>query len=153
MTTRSIPIDSVPIDKGDRLHDDHCRLKAQLQWLHEQLTAASLTPAESDRELLKLEAELEQHFTREEQGGLFEQIVETMPELSECVRVILVQHQEFRGTFRALRRTCRWACAESGTRDGWLAEFAEFHRRFDAHECVEHELLHEALNRDVGAGD
>ena len=148
-----MPTSSVHIAPADRIHDEHCHLKTQLQWLHEQLAAASLTPAQLDRELLQMEAELEQHFAREEQGGLFEQISETMPELTECVRAIFQQHHEFRGIFRALRKTRRWACGESGTRTGWLAEFAEFHRRFDAHERAEHELLHEALHRDVGACD
>lgn len=144
---------TIRIDTSGQIQGDHCRLKAKLQQLHEQLLAASLGPNQLERELLVLEGELLEHFAVEEEGGLFEQIVEAAPELAECVQVILRQHQVFRDNFRALCRTFRWACGASGTRDGWLAGFFEFHRQFDEHERAEHDLLHEALHRDIGTGD
>ena len=135
------------------IQGDHRRLKEQLEWLHENLSAAALTTTQADRELTRLEAELEEHYFLEESGGFFADILEHSPELSERVRKLLRQHQEFRAMFQCLRRTCRWACWESGSREGWLAEFANFHRRFDEHECAEHELLYVALERDLGVGD
>ena len=137
----------------ESIQGDHRHLKARLTWLHDQLASAGLTSGQTDRELAEMEAELEEHFTQEEGGGFFVAIIEAAPEASEKVQELLRQHRQFRTTFRALRKTCRWACGESGTRAGWMAAFAEFHRAFDDHECTEHELLYEALQRDVGAAD
>lgn len=148
MTTHSLP----------RVHDDviqadHQRLHAKLERLHEQFAAASLSSAQTDRELLQTETELEEHFNYEESVGFFAEVLEFSPELDERVHQLLQQHQEMRAQFRSLRKTCRWACGESGARAGWLAEFADFHRRFNAHEQAENNLLQDALGRDVGAGD
>ena len=144
---------SVRTGYSEAIQGDHRHLKEQLEWLHENLSAAALTTIEADRELRRLEAELEEHYLLEESGGFFADILEHSPELSERVRKLLRQHQEFRATFQWLRTTCHWACCESGSREGWLAEFADFHRRFDEHECAEHELLYVALERDLGIGD
>jgi hypothetical protein len=148
MTTRGVRIDC-----GDLIQGDHQRLKERLERLESQLSSASLTRAQADRELARLEAELEEHFAREESGGFFREILDFSPELGERIHELLRQHQEFRAVFRSLRKTCRWACSEGGARDGWLAELADFHRRYDEHECAECELLHEAMQRDLGAGD
>jgi DNA repair exonuclease SbcCD ATPase subunit len=148
MSTRNLRLDSADVIQGD-----HQRLEERLDRLHEQLSSATLTRAQADRELSRMEAELEEHFALEELGGFFAEILESSPERADRVRELLRQHTEFRAIFRSLRRTCRWACGESGARAGWLAEFADFHRRYDEHECAEHELLYEAMQRDLGAGD
>ena len=143
---------SVHPDHEGTIQGDHQRLKAKLARLHEQLVSACLTPAQTDREFSQVEAEMDEHFGREE-SGFFAEILELAPELNERVLNLLREHKELRQVFRALRKTCRWACGESGMRAGWLAEFAEFHQRFNEHEQAEHELLHESLQRDLGAGD
>jgi hypothetical protein len=148
MMTQSLRLDSAGTIQGD-----HQRLHAQLVWLHEQLAAARLPEAEADRELIRTEAELEEHFTHEESGGFFAEIRDLSPELEDRVRNLLREHQEMRAMFRSLRMTCRWACSESGGRTGWLGAFADFHRRFDAHEHAENDVLYEALQHDVGVGD
>ena len=135
------------------IQGDHSRLRVRLEWLSEELAAAGMTPSQTDRELAQTAAELESHFDHEESGGFFAQILDLSPELDERVRNLLREHQEMRQVLRSLQRTCRWACAESGQRAGWLAEFADFRRRFDQHEAAEHELLHQALLRDLGEGD
>ena len=148
MATRSIHLDCDSTIQGD-----HQRLHARLVRLHEQLATASLTGMQATRELIRAEAELEEHFTHEESGGFFAEVSEISPELNERIQWLLLEHQEMRVLFRSLRMTCQWACGESGARAGWLAEFAEFHHRFDEHEHAENDLLYEALQRDVGAGD
>jgi hemerythrin-like domain-containing protein len=115
--------------------------------------AAGLSASEADRLLLQTEVELEEHFTHEEAGGFFAEILDLAPELEDRASLLLQEHQEFRELFHSLRQTCRWACNESGARSGWLAEFVEFYRRFDEHEHAENELMYVALQRDLGAGD
>jgi hypothetical protein len=144
---------SICFDPASEIQGDHERLGGRLRWIHQQLSSAGLSPTQTDRELLRTEAELEQHFAKEEAGGFFAQILELSPEFTDQVRCLLKQHQEMRLLFRSLRETSRWACGESGSRAGWLAEFAAFHSCFDAHERREHELFYEALQRDVGATD
>lgn len=141
------------VDPESSIQADHQRLHARLVRLHESLVSASLTEEETTRELAKAEAELEEHFSLEESGGFFIQVRDLLPQLEERARHLMREHQEMRALFRSLRATCRWACGESGARSGWLAEFADFHRRFDEHEHAENDLLYEALQRDVGAGD
>jgi hypothetical protein len=148
MTTRTVRLDA-----QDTIQRDHLRLQAKLGRLRERLAAAALTAAQLERELSEVEAELEEHFAHEELGGFFAEVVDLAPEFDERVKSLLKEHRELRGHFRFLRKTCRWACSESGTRAGWLAEFADFHQRFGTHEQAEHDLLHEALQRDVGQGD
>jgi hemerythrin-like domain-containing protein len=148
MTTHSIRFDHCDLMQGD-----HQRLQEGLSRLEERLMSAAMTRVQTDRELARIEAELEQHFAREESGGFFEEILDLSPELGERIHELLREHQEFRAIFRSLRRTSRWACGESGARDGWLAELADFHRRFDQHESAEHELQHHALQQDLGAAD
>lgn len=144
---------SLRLDRAGTIQGDHQRLQAKLGWLHEQLAAARLTAAQADLELARAATELEEHFTHEESGGFFAELLDRAPQLDERVSNLLQEHRELRVLFRFLRKTCGWACGESGTRSGWLAEFAEFHHRFNEHEQAEHDLLHEALQRDVGLGD
>jgi hypothetical protein len=148
MTTRTVSIDC-----SEAIQGDHRHLKDTLERLHQQLFAAALTRAQTDQELRNLEAELEEHFVQEESGGFFAEILEFSPELDGRVHELLRQHQEFLGVLRSLRRARRWACGESGSRDGWLAEFARFHQRFNEHEVAENELQYVALQRDLGTGD
>ncbi|MCU0877581.1 MAG: hemerythrin domain-containing protein [Pirellulaceae bacterium] len=140
-------------DSARLIAGDHQRLEAKLHWLYEQLASATLTAAEADRGLSQTQAELEEHFTHEESGGFFRDILDLAPELNERAQVLLREHQQLRAMFHSLRQTCRWACGESGSRSGWLAELEEFHRRFDAHEHAENELMYIAVQRDLGAGD
>ncbi len=141
------------IDPAGTIQGDHQRLHARLVRLHELLAAASLTEAEADRELVRVGAELEEHFLHEESNGFFEGIRDLAPELEERARHLLREHQEMRMRFLSLRMKCHWVCGESGARAGWLAEFAAFYRSFDEHEHTENDLLYEALQRDVGAAD
>lgn len=145
--------DNVRIDPQGTIQGDHRRLHGRLERLHEQLASASLTEAEVAREMAHAEAELEEHFSHEETGGFFGAIQELSPEFEERASHLLREHREMRLLFRSLWMTCRWACGESGARAGWLAEFADFHRRFEEHESAENDLLYEALERDIGAGD
>jgi hypothetical protein len=144
---------SVCLERSDPMHRDHERLQVGLKRLQERLVSATMTRAQTDRELARIEAELERHFAREESGRLFEELLDLSPDLGERIRNLLRQHQEFRAIFRSLRRTSRWACGESGARIGWLTELADFQHRYDQHECAELELLHDALQQDLGAGD
>lgn len=146
-------IHDLRLDQLSTIQGDHHRLRLRLEWLHEELSAAGMSPAQTDRELAQTETELELHFDHEESGGFFAQILDLSPGFDDRVANLLREHREMRLIFRRLRQTGRLACADSGTRAGWLAEFADFYRRFDEHESAEHELLHLALLRDLGEGD
>ena len=148
MLTRHLRTDSEGTIQGD-----HLRLHERLVRLHERLAAVGLTEADAARELSQVQAELEEHFAQEEAGGFFAEIRELSPQFEDRILHLLREHREMRVIFRSLVMTCRWACGESGARSGWLAEFADFHRRFDEHEHAENDLLYEALQRDFGAAD
>jgi hypothetical protein len=148
MTTHSLRL-----DREEKIQGDHQRLLAKLAWLRGQVAAAALGAAALERELAQLEAELNEHFAHEEQGGFFAEVLSAAPYFDERVANLLQEHKEMRSHFHFLRKTCDWVCGESGTRAGWLAEFAGFHQRFSGHEQAEHDLLHDALLRDMGLGD
>ena len=142
--------------RGDCPHaiaDDHRHLRARLQQLQQTLAGAGLSNSQAEQELRQLERELDEHFAAEELGGFFAQILADRPEFGQRVQRLVDQHREFRATIRILRSTCRLACVESGVRAGWLAAFDDFERCFANHERAEHELLFDAIERDLGAGD
>jgi hypothetical protein len=142
--------------RGDFSHavaSDHRRLSARCQQLEQSLTSASLDDSQVHEELRHLEHELDQHFTEEEQGGLFTQVLAECPHFGHRIERLAQQHREFQYLIRALRSTCRLACGDSGARDGWLAAFADFTRTFARHEQAEHELLLDAAEEDLGSGD
>src|SRR5262245_47184997 len=141
------------IDRQHALAGDHRQLLARVQCLQHTLTAAGLSNLQAEAELRQLERELDQHFADKESAGLFAEILAQCPQFGRRVQSLVRQHHEFRTLVRGLRSTCRLACCESPARDGWLAAFADFQRTLADHEHAEHELLCEATERDLGAGD
>ena len=93
------------------------------------------------------------HFSHEEQDGLFERIAAHAPRLSEEALDLKQQHQALAETLERV--------VESVKLDGWnprRAEetsnrFTEFLLQFDEHEESENRLLQEAYDRDVGSKD
>jgi iron-sulfur cluster repair protein YtfE (RIC family) len=103
--------------------------------------------------LVSLASQLETHFEEEEVAGVFDDVVERAPRLSERVDQLKQQHNELRTALAAINQT---AGSGDGTAQWWndLSEaFHEFSTNLMHHEHSENELVQEAYTQDIGSKD
>lgn len=103
--------------------------------------------------LASLASQLETHFEEEEIAGVFDDVVERAPHLSERVDQLKQQHNELRNAFAAINQS-----ASSGDRtvqwwDNLSKAFHDFSTDLMHHEHTENELVQEAYTQDIGSKD
>lgn len=102
----------------------------------------------------KLVDQLGLHFTLEEAYGYFEHSLEEKPEFHDQAVRLRDQHS---GLYTSLQQIAEMTGNEVNKNPPQLDEladqFAEFLKSLNSHESAEHNLIMEALNRDVGGGD
>jgi iron-sulfur cluster repair protein YtfE (RIC family) len=116
----------------------------------EQASADAATAAETlPPRLRTLYERLADHFETEEQGGLFEQILELAPEQAHECEKLCSEHQGL------LRRVdvLRTADAEARADPGWAASVRAMLAELSGHESRENELLSRVLDGSVEAQD
>jgi CBS domain-containing protein len=101
------------------------------------------------RDLDKLSSMLAAHFQAEERNGYMSGVLERAPALAHQVEVLLRQHKEMREQFVQLNRAVQGGQGLEAVRDGLRRALAMLVH----HEQQENELVQEAYQRDVGAGD
>jgi iron-sulfur cluster repair protein YtfE (RIC family) len=116
----------------------------------EQASADAATAAETlPPRLHTLHERLADHFETEEEGGLFEQILELAPEQAHECEKLCNEHQGLLTRVDALRT----ADAETRADPGWGASVRAVLGELNSHESRENELLSRVLDGSTEAQD
>lgn len=116
----------------------------------EQAAANAATAAETlPPRLHTLHERLADHFETEEEGGLFEQILELAPEQAHECEKLCSEHQGLLKRVDELRR----ADADARTDPGWGASVRSVLAELSRHESRENELLSRVLDGSMEAQD
>jgi iron-sulfur cluster repair protein YtfE (RIC family) len=131
----------------------HTDLHQQLVVLHRAFCERQRSTPEIVDELVRLRDHLEHHFTEEEQGGFFADLVQRAPHHAQQVECLRKEHvarlEELEEmTQYALNRTVSPAWWE-----GLERRFNEFSRLLMGHEVKENSLLQEIYGLDLGDYD
>jgi len=93
-----------------------------------------------------LRERLVEHHQAEEQGGLFQAILEVMPELRVEISRLINEHQKIIEVLEMARIYAQRG--EPDEADALCVDLREFLEMFRSHERSEDHLLQEAINRD-----
>jgi len=132
--------------EGPRIDGEHASLRALLARMRAVHSSDHLAPLlDEARQFLRA------HFAREEEvDGLFAFV------LDECPRhVMLVQRlrDEHGALLGELGRLLQLAHAPLNATWSWSLELSAFVRAIEQHESIESDLLHDALQDELGVGD
>jgi hypothetical protein len=156
LATRTISINAAFLQE---IKDDHHELRQLKHHAAAMLNRPVWMKVEHDRlaELLtKLRDQLAMHFSLEEAFGYFEDAISVAPHLSVRAERLRSEHGElFSQLCRIVERAERLAYHEEpAAAVGELAEeYRAFSNRLHAHEARECDLILEAFDDDIGAGD
>lgn len=136
----------------DSILDEHHHLRdlvrlVQLSVLHPQPSGNVIL-----RLLDELHSALHVHFEHEERDGYLQDALAAEPRWSLLAGQLLEEHGEFLAANATLRQLCA-AASETGDWSEFADAYAQFCRRFDAHEAAENRLVQDAMNRDMQAED
>jgi hypothetical protein len=141
------------------IKDDHHELRQLMHHTSAMLERPAWMSVEYNRlfELFgKLRDQLAMHFSLEEAYGYFEDAVSTAPHLSRRAERLRAQHYELYCELCRLAERAEQLlyheAPDDSTRD-LVAGFRAFSARFHQHELHENDLILEALNEELGAGD
>jgi hypothetical protein len=156
LATRTISINPAFLQE---IKDDHHELRQLKHHAAAMLNRPAWMKVEHDRLLdllMKLRDQLAMHFSLEEAYGYFEDAISVAPHLSARAERLRSEHGElFSELCRIVERAERLAYHEEPAAVvGELAEeyqvFSDHLRKHEAREC---ELILEAFDDDIGAGD
>ena len=142
----------------EKIRAEHFALGQRMRQLEEsfQQRQPEASGAAGARPVLELLEEfdrvLREHFTSEERGGYFSEILAVAPRLSLRVARLKERHVEYRERSKLLLDLATKAASESD----WMevqARLAAFLRALREHEREENELVREAFMYDLGRGD
>jgi len=132
--------------------NDHDELRDLLHEIQERLAKRLGTVARVTETLADFCDVLERHFSAEEIGGFFDEILEREPQLTESVEAVKADHTKLREAIQRLLR----ASSDERHSDWWEEmerSFKEFSRTLMKHEQAERQLLFEAYWQDSPAQD
>ena len=132
--------------------EDHRQIHFYLDQV--EVTLSELRGGPSDGELMRrlaaqidgLRERLVEHHQAEEQGGLFQAILEVMPERRVEISRLINEHQKIIEVLEMARIYAQ--CGEPDEADALCIDLREFLEMFRRHERSEDHLLQEAINRD-----
>lgn len=144
-------------DTQTRPNSTIARQHAQIESLVDALTSRFDGEKRATRNLVSLlnslAAHLEMHFELEEEDEYFGYILTHAPHLSERVDRLLHQHEMLKTNVDDLVDLARQAFEQNSGTAELASKFAKFRSLLLEHEKKEIDLLQEAFNRDLGAGD
>lgn len=156
IVTRTVSINAAFLQE---IKEDHHELRQLFHHTTGMLGRPRWMPRELDRLVdmfCKLRDQLAMHFSLEEAYGYFEDALSAAPHLSRRADRLRSQHYELYEELCGLtERAEQLLYHEAPTsRRGELADdFRRFYERFQQHELHENDLILEALQKDIGAGD
>jgi hemerythrin-like domain-containing protein len=140
-------------DTFEKMHQEHDALREKLGRIHDVFTGVDPSPSEIIALLQEFAEALAVHFSNEEVGGYFAEVISRSPELAGQIGRLAIEHQQLRHTAAEL---CRFATSGSPSMS-WWRELASgchaFSRQLMHHESEENQLLQQAYRRDVGVVD
>ncbi|MBC8353181.1 MAG: hemerythrin domain-containing protein [Planctomycetes bacterium] len=132
---------------------EHEELRELLGEIHRTLANRLAAVASVSAMLVSLGDHIKTHFEEEETTGLFDNIVDRAPRLSERIDALRTEHQQLLAVVRQLNEVARNG---DGSVDWWQRLNTDFHK-FSAelmhHETAENDILLEAYTDDIGASD
>ncbi len=156
IVTRTVSINPAFLQE---IKEDHHELRQLFHHTTAMLDRPAWMRRELDRlvELFgKLRDQLAMHFSLEEAYGYFEDALTVAPHLSRRADRLRSQHYELYETLCELTERAEQLLYHEApaARRGQLADdFRRFRDRFQQHELHENDLILEALQKDIGAGD
>ena len=100
-----------------------------------------------------LRPQLEAHFTHEEEGGLFEEIEEAMPESASLCARLSGEHGTLVVKVEILCAECGQAAPDDEALDALAGRCGLLLKELANHEALEDDLLFRALEGGIGAQD
>lgn len=156
IATRTVAINAAFLQE---IKDDHHELRQLLHHTAAMLGRPAWMPIECDRlvELFgKLRDQLGMHFSLEEAYGYFEDALVVAPHMSRRAERLRSQHYELYSELCRLTERAeqlQYHEAPDSSARGLAEDFRRFSERFQQHELHECDLILEALNEELGAGD
>jgi len=136
----------------EEIRREHEELRELLGDVRRMLASRLETVASVAEMLALLSEHVETHFSEEETAGLFDQVVDRAPRLSDRIDSLRTEHQQLLSSVRNLNE----AAAGDSSGDWWKrleTAFHEFSSGLMHHESAENEILLEAYTDDIGAAD
>ncbi len=137
----------------EEIRQEHQELRESLGELNRMLADRLEAVARVAEMVSSLGEHVETHFDEEETAGLFDDIVERAPRLSDHIAKLRADHQQLLTTVRQLKKA---ASEGDGSTDWWEnleKTFHEFSKDLMHHENAENDILLAAYTDDIGAGD
>ncbi len=147
----------------DRVLREHAALRDSVRDLNRTLEDASRA-GDADQirawagglatSLRGLRGELEDHFQREQGGGLFSELRNEYPRATGRIDALRTEHDQMLGDLQTVLTSADERAAGSGAGEGGLYEqVAGLLGRLAYHEATETELISQLLNEDLGGSD
>lgn len=157
MTEQQVRLESAIDSEHRRLHDEHCRLQAEIdelrKWWCECREYGSPHFGEMGTRVSLLRGRLAEHFAWEEAGGYLHEIFAAAPEFAVRAESLGRQHASLLAEFDRLVADLRaleppfGSWSEAGDRfEGLLV-------RLERHESAETELIQQTVRQAVGTKD
>jgi hypothetical protein len=141
------------------IKDDHHELRQLMHHAGGMFARGDWMPAELGHLsvlLGKLRDQLAMHFSLEEAFGYFDDAIESAPHLSRHAEELRAQHAEMYSELCRLADLAERLVNQSALEPAMAtlaADYRAFAVRFGEHESQETQLIVEAFNSDIGAGD
>ena len=136
----------------EQIQQDHAELRKLLGEVHQALSRREASVDAVASLIESLTVHLEAHFQEEEATGVFDQVTAREPRLCDRASALCAEHDQLRKTAAALNQAAKSADGA----DWWdrlETAFHEFSKDLMRHEHEENELVQEAYEQDIGAGD
>jgi hemerythrin len=138
--------------KGDDLVEEHLRLQAMLEHLHQ--SAKSKTKARKlVQELTEVRQHMRSHFAYEEEGGYLHAALAGAVHLNDAAAELLKQHTSLLQQLDHLIDGAQQEKGNCSINAEFSAKLDDFLRRFQDHERGENELIQRALDEEISAAD
>ena len=137
----------------DELAEEHARVRDMLQHIHSTLALRQSRPQNVAGLLDELKEHVQGHFSHEEEGGYFADVVARAPRYTANVDALLQQHALFLRILDRLRQNSRNSRNSTEWWTDMTDQFDDFVCQFLEHERGEIRLVQEAYCRDIGSGE
>lgn len=144
---------SGPQQRYEEMRREHEELRELLGKVRRVIAKRAESVAHVSDILASLVTHVETHFADEEVEGLFDELAEQAPRLTERTEQLRQEHVQLRA---AIGKLAELAASGDTSSDWWQqleTAFHQFSTQLMHHETKENELLQEAYTEDIGSQD